>query len=180
MKENILLALQFIILVFVQVLLFNQIHIYSVGCIFLYVLFVINYPFERKKIDIVLWGFILGFVIDIFSQSYGIHTFATTLIAYLRPFIIKLYAGSNYSEVLKKHYNRFDKTFYRYAVTLILIHHLTLFMLEAFSIKFIIPIILKTLTSTLLTTIFVFFVQSVLARKKIVSDKKSKELRTKS
>ena len=164
MKENILLILQFIVLVIVQVLLFNQIHIYGVGCIFLYIFFVINYPFERKKIYLILWGFLLGFIIDIFSQSYGIHTFATTLIAYLRPFINKLYTGTNDSEVLKKHYSRFDKTFYSYAFTMILLHHLTLFTLEAFSIKFIIPIIIKTLISTLLTTIFLFFVQSIFVR----------------
>ena len=167
MKENILLTLQFIILVLVQVLLFNQIHIYGLGCIFLYVFFVIDYPFERRKIYLVLWGFILGFIIDMFSQSYGIHTFATTLIAYLRPTVIKLYTGSNDAEVLKKHYNRFDKTFYLYAFTMILLHHFTLFMLEAFSLKFIIPIIIKTLISALLTTIFVFFVQSVLSRRKM-------------
>jgi len=166
MKENILLTLQFIILVLVQVLLFNQIHIYGVGCIFLYILFVINYPFERGKIYLILLGFLLGFIIDMFSQSYGIHTFATTLIAYLRPFIIKLYTGSNDAEVLKKHYNRFDKTFYGYAVTIILIHHFTLFMLEAFSLKFIFPVIFRTLISTLLTTIFVFFVQSILVKRR--------------
>jgi rod shape-determining protein MreD len=166
MKDNILLILQFIILVLVQVLLFNQIHIYGVGCIFLYVLFVINYPFERKKIYLVVWGFLLGFIIDIFSQSYGIHAFATTLIAYLRPFIIKLYAGSDDSEVLRKNYNRFGAAFYKDAVTMILIHHFTLFMLEAFSLKFIVPVIIRTIVSTLLTTIFVFFVQSVLVKRK--------------
>ena len=166
MKENILLTLQFIILVFLQVLLFNQIHIYGVGCIFLYVIFVINYPFERKRIYIIFLGFLLGLIIDMFSQSYGTHTFATTLIAYLRPFITKLYIGSSDSEVLKKHYSHFDKTFYRYAFTMILLHHLTLFMLEAFSLKFIVPIILKTLISTLLTTIFVLFIQNVFVRKK--------------
>ena len=166
MKDNILLILQFIILVLVQVLLFNQIHIYGYGCIFLYVLFVINYPFERKKIYLLLWGFLLGFIIDMFSQSYGIHTFATTLIAYLRTFIIKLYTGSDNSEALKKNYNRFGATFYKYAVTMILIHHFTLFMLEAFSLKFIFPVIFRTIISTLLTTIFVFFVQSVLVKRK--------------
>ena len=166
MKENILLTLQFIILVLVQVLLFNQIHIYGVGCIFLYVLFVINYSFERKKIYLVLLGFLLGFIIDMFSQSYGIHTFATTLIAYLRPFIIKLYVGSDTPEALKKYYSGYGIIFYCYALTMILLHHLTLFLLEAFSLKFIFPILLKTVTSTLLTMIFVFFVQSIFVKKK--------------
>jgi len=166
MKENILLILEFIVFVLVQVLLFNQIHIYGFGCIFLYILFVINYPFEHKNIYLVFWGFLLGFVIDMFSQSYGIHTFATTLIAYLRPSIIKLYAGSDDPEVLKKNYNYFGATFYKYAVTIILIHHFTLFMLEAFSLKFIFPVIFRTLISTLLTTVFVFFVQSILVKRK--------------
>ena len=166
MKKNILLALQFVTLVFLQIFLFNQIHIYGFGCIFLYIFFIINYPFERKRIYLLFWGFLLGFMIDIFSQSYGIHAFAATLIAYLRPFIIKLYAGSDNSEVLRKNYSGFGATFYKYTFTMILLHHFTLFALEAFSFKFIIPIILKTLISTILTTIFVFFMQIVLVRKR--------------
>ena len=162
MKENILLTLQFIILVLVQVLLFNKIHIFGLGCIFIYIFFIINYPFEHNKIYLVLLGFLLGFIIDMFSQSYGLHTFATTLIAYLRPFIIKLYVGSNDTEVLRKSYS----VFYRYAITMILLHHLTLFFLEAFSLKFFFPVMFKTLISTFLTTIFVFFVQSVLIKRR--------------
>jgi len=162
MKENILLALQFVILVLVQVWLFNQIHIFGLGCIFLYVLFVINYPFEHNKIVLVLLGFLLGFVIDLFSHSYGLHTFATTLIAYLRPFIIKFYTRSEEHEILKKSY----RAFYRYAITMIFIHHAALFILEAFSLKFIYPVLLKTAVSTLLTTIFVFFVQTIFLKKR--------------
>jgi len=165
MKENFLLSLQFIILVLVQVLLFNQIHIFGVGCIFLYIFFVINYPFERNKIYLVIMGFVLGFIIDLFSNTYGLHTFATTLIAYLRPYIIKLYTGSDDVEMLKRTYSGFNLFFYRYAITMILLHHLTLFMLEAFSFKFILPVLFRTLISTILTTIFLFFVQTISIKK---------------
>jgi len=166
MKENILLVLQFIVLVLVQVLFFNQIHLFGLGCIFLYVIFIINYPLKHKKNYLLLWGFLLGFIIDIFSQSYGIHAFATTLIAFLRPSIIKIYAGTNDTEVQAKIYNGFNLTFYRYAVTMVFIHHLALFILEAFSFKYIFPIIFRTFVSTILTMIFIFFVQSILVRKK--------------
>jgi rod shape-determining protein MreD len=166
MKENILLTFQFIIFVAVQVFLLNQIHLFGFGCVFLYVLFVINFPFERSKISLVFLGFLLGVIIDFFTQSYGIHAFATTLIAYLRQYVIKLYTGSDDYEVQKKTYSGFGIIFYRYAGTMIFIHHLTLFSLEAFSFKYILPIIFKTLISTVLTMVFVFFIQSISVKKK--------------
>jgi len=164
MKENILITIQFVILAAVQVLILNHIHIFSFG-IFLYVLFVINYPFERNKIYLIVLSFFLGLTIDLFSQSYGIHAFATTLIAYLRPFLIKLYTKSDDREMLKKTYSGFSAVFYRYAATMIFIHHLALFSMEAFSIKYFFPIMSKTLISSILTLIFVFFVQSISTKK---------------
>jgi len=166
MKEGISLTIQFIILVAVQVLFFNQIHLFGFGCIFLYVLFIINYPFERNKFQLLFSGFLLGFTIDLFSQSYGIHAFATTLITYLRPFIIKFYTGLNDLEALKKTYSGFGIIYYRYAIIMVFIHHFTLFLLEAFSFKYVFPIIFRTAISTILTMIFIFFVQSILVKRK--------------
>jgi rod shape-determining protein MreD len=148
-----------------QVLLFNQIHLWGFGCVFLYCYFVIAFPFNTSQYSVLLIGFLLGFIIDVFSQSFGIHAFATTLIAYLRPNILKLYIGALDFSMAKRTSNTLNLP-YAYIVTLIFIHHLTLFSLEAFSFKLFFPVIYKTLISTVLTTIFVFFTKSLFAKKK--------------
>ncbi|MDR1543977.1 MAG: rod shape-determining protein MreD [Prevotellaceae bacterium] len=166
MKENLQYALYFMLLIAVQVLVLNQICLFGFGCIFLYTLFILIYPLSKNnQIQFLFISFLLGFIIDLFSNSYGTHTFACTLIAYLRPHITKLYNGADNFEPLKKSYQKFGGLFIRYAVTMILIHHFTLFMMEAFSLKLLPIVLLKTLVSSILTMIFIFFIQSLFIKK---------------
>jgi len=49
-------------------------------------------PVDVSKHQILLFGFFLGLVIDLFSSTIGLHTSAALLIAFLRFFLLKYLA----------------------------------------------------------------------------------------
>src|SRR5574344_1379670 len=74
----------FIAFVLIQGLILN--HIVLFGCVtpYLYPLFILLLPFETPKWKMVLYGFCLGFCIDLFTGDLGFHAFSTMLMAFLR------------------------------------------------------------------------------------------------
>jgi hypothetical protein len=86
-----------------------------------------------------------------------LHTAATVLIAFLRSNIIRMSAGAQESE------NLFEPSlskmgmrwFFGYSLWLVIIHHLTLFFLESFSLAQLSSTLLRTLFSVAFTQLFI-------------------------
>jgi rod shape-determining protein MreD len=166
MRDFLFYTLIAVLLVLSQIFVFNQIHLFGFGCVFIYVLFIVSAPLSIKPVSLVVIGFLLGLSIDIFSNSYGINTAATTLIAYIRPKTISLFFSDSKLESSVKFFGNFTSDYYKYLVTIVAIHHFTVFMLEAFTFSLILLVLLKTVISTISTAIFIFFIQSLFFKKK--------------
>ena len=82
--------LRFAVLVLVQVLILNNIQISGYLNPYVYVLFVLLLPFETPNWLLLVVAFLLGLSIDLFSQTPGIHAFATVFMAFFRPFILNV------------------------------------------------------------------------------------------
>ena len=85
-------VLHFIVLVFVQVFILNRIELGGYINPYLYILFVMLMPFQTPKWLLLLLGFFLGLTIDLFAHTPGMHSSATVLIAFLRPYVLELIA----------------------------------------------------------------------------------------
>ncbi|MCS5551365.1 MAG: rod shape-determining protein MreD, partial [Gammaproteobacteria bacterium] len=81
---------RFIILVAIQVLVLNNVQISGYLNPYVYILFIMLLPPKLPKALVLILAFVMGFTIDIFSDSYGIHTAASVLLAYIRPSILSL------------------------------------------------------------------------------------------
>ena len=108
-----------------------------------------------------LIAFVLGGVIDVFAHSYGIHIAATVLIAFIRPYIMGLFASREDMEKSAPTYQNFGVSFLKYASLLVVIHHFMLFSLEAFSWSHIGMVLLKTVCSSFVTILLIFGIQSI-------------------
>jgi hypothetical protein len=84
---------------------------------------------------VLILGFILGLVVDIFSNSLGIHSAATVFIAYLRPLVIRLISNreEDRSDYPGLHQNSLV-WFLRYVAIMVVLHHLLLFYVEVFTL----------------------------------------------
>jgi len=84
---------RFIILILLQVFVFNYVQWFGFLNPFVYLLFLILLPAEIPKTFQYIIAFATGFIVDAFLRTYGIQSFACVLIIYLRPYIILVLNG---------------------------------------------------------------------------------------
>ncbi len=120
---------------------------------FPYILFIILYPVNGNKSGLVVASFILGLIMDMFSNSGGIHATACLVLAYFRPAIFKFAFGLSYEYQTVKLNDVLTPERFSFILLSVVIHHFTLFILEAFQFSFIFDILIRTLLSTIFTII---------------------------
>ena len=124
-------------------------------------------PAKLPKAMVLVLGFIMGLTMDVFADSYGIHTAATVILAYIRPKILSLVSikgGEDLEEISSKQL-RFGR-FFTYAGLLCLIHHFTLFYLEAFRLNEFIDTFGRAFFSTIFSLLIILLVESLRSNQK--------------
>ena len=142
---------RFVLLLAVQIIIFNNMNFLGYISPFPYVLFIILYPVNGNKSGLLLASFLLGLIMDMFSNSGGIHTTACILLAYFRPYIFKFSFGLSYEYQTVKLNDVLTPERFSFILMSVVIHHFVLFILEAFQFSFILDILLRTLLSTIFT-----------------------------
>ena len=120
---------------------------------FPYILFIILYPVNGNKSTLILSSFLLGIIMDLFSNSGGIHATACLVLAYARPSIFKFAFGLSYEYQTIKINDVLTPQRFSFILLSVIIHHFTLFILEAFQLTYILDTLLTTLLSTVFTII---------------------------
>lgn len=169
MNNNLFInIIRFIILVLFQVLILNNVQISGYINPYFYVLFVLMLPFETPGWLLLLSGFLLGLVIDLFMGTAGIHAATTTFMAFLRPGIIRGLSRNREIEADMDPSIRDMgfRWFFAYSFILIFFHHLLLFYLEIFRMNEFFSTLLRVLVSTLITFILVVLSQILFSRRK--------------
>jgi rod shape-determining protein MreD len=136
MTKSINRILFFLFLLFLQVLVLNNINFLGYINPYLYITFVFLYPLDENRFSFLFFCFMLGLFVDFFSDSGGIHAFSTLFIAYIRLFFIKIYFRK--LPVDYPFFNLKSESFgkvFNYIVTLTIIHHLIYFSFANFSFQ---------------------------------------------
>jgi len=150
-----------LVLVLLQVLLLNHIQISGYINPYMYILFILLLPFETPRYLLLILGFLLGLSIDIFTNTPGIHASATTFLAFLRPYVINLISSRDALEINNPPgLKQMGLTwFLKYAVILIIAHHLFLFYMEVFTLKGFLFTLLRCSLSAVFTIILIILSQ---------------------
>jgi rod shape-determining protein MreD len=157
MIEFIKQLIRLLLLLFFQLAVFNHIGLHGLFNPFIYIFFILMLPLSTPMSLLLLLGFSTGLVVDIFSNTGGIHAFATTLIAFIRPFWIKTTIQRTAYDDLQNISFR-DVEFGQYVTyvsLLIFIHNLALYSIESLDISDIFVILMKAIFSALLTTLLI-------------------------
>ncbi|MCM4156650.1 rod shape-determining protein MreD [Gramella sp. AN32] len=156
---------RFILLVFLQVLILNNINFAGYINPYLYVLFILLFPFTGNQSLFLFLSFLLGMSIDLFEDSGGINAAACLVVAFIRPHLLRFSFGISYDhQNIRLSATPFGAKF-SYVVLMVVIHHFILFSLEMFSLSHIILILKKTLFSSIFTIVLVFLSLSLFSRK---------------
>ena len=162
--QNIIL---FISLLLLQVILLNNIELFGYINPFLYILFVILFPFKRNRGALLFFSFLLGLFIDMFLNSGGTNAAATLFIAYIRLPLLKTILRK--SEIDFVVFNILKQPFLKilvYISFLTFIHSFIVFSLEYFKFSDLGIILSRTFLTSIFTIILTIFSLILLSRKK--------------
>ncbi|HIA37503.1 MAG TPA: rod shape-determining protein MreD [Flavobacteriales bacterium] len=129
--------LRFVLLVLFQVLILNNIQFAGYLNPFLYVLFILMFPFDIPKPLLLIVAFITGLFIDMFSNTMGMHASACVFLGFIRPYILRyIEPRGGYEHDATPSIKDMGLTWYlSYAGVLVFLHHLLLFYLEIFRLS---------------------------------------------
>lgn len=130
--------LRFVGLVLIQALILNQIYLFGVATPYVYPLFILLLPLNTPRWTTLTTALVLGLSIDAFSNTGGLHGFATVFLAFVRPALLRVLTP-------REGYEQGDKPtpaslgiawFISYAAVGMLLHHLIYFTMEILSMAY--------------------------------------------
>ena len=144
---------RYVLVMMLQVLLFDQLQLFGVCHPYIYILCLLMMPITLSHSADMLIGAGVGLVMDVFCNSLGIHMASCILLMFIRPYLL----GAIVSD--KDRLNEQSclralgiEALIKYVVILVVIHHLTVFMLAAWSWAHIGFVLMETLVSGLITS----------------------------
>lgn len=147
-------TLQFIGLVLAQVLVFNHLNILGGINPMIYILFFYWYPIQENRTVLIGLSFLLGFSVDLFSDTMALHTAASLTTAFFRYPVMRFVFGVNMEFQNFRIANSTRVQQYSFLALLIGIHHLTFFGLEIFSLPNLLLILKRVLFTGVSTFVF--------------------------
>ncbi len=160
-------SLIFIVSVLLQVLVFNHILIFRMISPFFYLIFLLLLPYDTPRAMLILLGFILGLSIDAFTNTLGVHTAVCVLVGFIRPGILnKISTRETRESVSAPRISTMSLNwFIGYTTLFVAIHHLLLFMLEAFTFQGFLFTMARAFLSGILSIILIVISQFIFFRK---------------
>ncbi len=163
---------RFLLLMALQVLVFNNIYLggYINPC--LYILFIAMLPTNTGRIPMMLIAFCTGMLIDIAANMPGFHAAACTLVAFLRGIWLDKIILRDNEEVIETPsiYNVAYQQFAIYLFLILFIFHLAYYLLLTFSFSEMPVVLLSSLLSTVITWILAILYQTLFFRKRLKAD----------
>lgn len=127
-------VLLFAVLLLLQVLVFNHIHLFGFATPLLYVYIMLLFRRNFAKWCILLSGFLAGLCIDVFSNTPGLASASMTLIGLLQPYVLILFLPRDSADDLQPSLHSLGTSaFLGYSALLVFIYCVTFFSLEAFN-----------------------------------------------
>lgn len=147
---------RYVIVMILQVLLFDQLQLWGACHPYIYVLCLLMMPITLPHSASMIIGAAAGLVMDVFCNSLGVHMAACILLMFLRPYLIG--AIVNDKDRLNEQISSRaigTEALIKYVVIGVLIHHLTVFSLAAWSFSHIWFVLLETLVSSTVTILII-------------------------
>lgn len=158
--------IHFLLLIIVQIVLLNNVQFSGLLNPYLYIYLLIILPVDFPPNAGLFLAFAMGIIIDIFSQTLGMHTISAVFLAYARPYILRNMAPRDGYEFSR---NVSIKQmgwlwFLTFSGIMVFLHHFVLFFIESFRMSGLGYTLLKAMGSSLLTLSLIVVVQLLFTR----------------
>lgn len=156
------LSVVLIVVLLLQVVVFDNLDFLGLCNPFIYVLFILVAPFGCPTWLLMLMAAGEGLIIDIASNTPGMHMAATILIAYLRPAVLRLVAfrSATYKEGDVPGSRGYGSLWFaRYTLIIVAIHHLALFLIEQFDSFYLWSTLIRIVLSIVASTLLIILIE---------------------
>ncbi len=91
----------FVVLVLVQGLVFNHIHLFNCATPLLYIIMVLHFRRNHPKWAVLLWCFMMGLCVDVFANTPGVAAASMTAVGLLQPYLFELFVPHDSADDLE-------------------------------------------------------------------------------
>ena len=160
-RHSVVLVVSFFLILFFQVLVLQHVVLFNTAFCLLYISYLFLLPVEANRLVLLLTGFVLGFGVDLFYESLGLHMFACVFIMYFRNLWLNTITpqGGYDANAIPALSLGGLQWFLVYITPLVFVHHTMLFFMEAGGFGYFWFTMLKVVTSSLFTIVAIVMVQ---------------------
>ena len=152
----------FVVFCLLQVMILNHIHLFGFITPLFYVYFLLSFEYNYPRWGILLWAFVMGVILDTFTNTPGVAAASMTFVAFIQPYFLELFVGSDASDDTSASVHSLGAMRYTYyAAVLVLIYHLLFFSLEMFSFFNVIYWLKCVFGSSALTLVLILFAENI-------------------
>lgn len=152
-----------IVLVTAQVVIFNNLVLFSVAVPLVFIYLIISMPVTWSTNASMTIGFLTGLAVDIFSDTQGMNALCCTLLSFMRKGIFHLYVQRDEDlSGQRPSLRTMDKTAYlKFMFSMVLVYCLMIFTVDAFAMFSALRFILCIVSSTLYTFLIIYAIAAV-------------------
>lgn len=152
----------FIILCLIQALVLNHINLFGCATPLLYVYFILLFRRGFPRWAVLLWSFLTGLCVDIFSNTPGVAASSATLLGLLQPYLLNLFVPRDSPEDLMPSMKSLGVARYIYYTVIgVLIYNTLFFTMEAFNFFNWLQWLMNIGGSTALTVVLILAIENV-------------------
>ena len=158
----------FIVIVLLQALAMNNIHLFHIVTPFIYIYLILKLPFNLSRSSVIFVSFLLGLAVDSFSDTFGLHAVACSFLGLIRPPLAERFVNlRDIPEGSVPSFRLFGfAEFVRYAFLLVAMHHILLFSVEAFTFFQPLFLLIRIALSILFSCLLILIIEAFNPEKK--------------
>ena len=154
-------SLGFVLLLLLQIFLFNHLVLFRMAIPYVFPLFLFMLPLRTPRLLVYPLAFFMGLMVDIFSDhaATGLHAFSCLLAVALRPWLANILGASNFRVVEEIDLPKQSSVWLlMYLAILFFVHHFSYFLLEDFTFLRLFHVLGKTIFSTIYSSLLAFLI----------------------
>lgn len=150
----------FVVLVLVQGLVFNHIHLFNCATPLLYIIMVLHFRRNHPRWAVLLWCFMMGLCIDVFANTPGVAAASMTLVGLLQPYLFELFVPRDSADDLELSVRTIGMgSYFLYVLIIVLVYNLLFFTLETFNFFNWMQWLMCIVGSTVITMVMVMAIE---------------------
>lgn len=156
-------VLRFLAIFIIQVLVLKDVKPFGNLAFIIYPLAIILLTFKIQHWILMIIGFFLGLVIDIFYDTPGVNCFATTFMAFMRPYVCKIIEPrGGYDSTLSPNKNNYGiDWFARYSLAMMSLHVFSFYMVTFFSLGKMGELLLQAFVTLVMSYLIILLTQYI-------------------